>query len=123
MAGHNDYGRWGEQKAAEYLQAKGYAICHRNWRIGHRDLDITAMSEDGQTLVIAEVKTRRNTDVADPGMSVDWRKIRNLAVAANAYVRRYNVNVDVRFDLITIVGSGDDAVITHIENAFLPPLR
>ena len=123
MAGHNDYGRWGEQKAAEYLQAKGYAICHRNWRIGHRDLDITAMSEDGQTLVIAEVKTRRNTDVADPGTSVDWRKIRNLAIAANAYVRRYNVNMDVRFDLITIVGSGDDAVITHIENAFLPPMR
>ena len=26
MAAHNDYGRWGEQKAAEYLQQKGYTI-------------------------------------------------------------------------------------------------
>ena len=86
MATHNNLGKWGEQQAAEYLQHKGYRICHRNWRLGHRDLDITALTPDGDTLVIVEVKTRSHTEYVEPEESVDWRKMRNLAIAANAYI-------------------------------------
>ena len=58
MASHNELGKWGEDIAADYLQRQGYTIIERNWKSGHRDLDIIAL--DGQTLVIAEVKTRGN---------------------------------------------------------------
>ena len=123
MATHNEYGKWGEEQAVLFLQRKGYTICHRDWKYGHRDLDITALTEDGDTLAIVEVKTRRNTDFAQPEESVDWRKIRSLAIAADAYVRRYQVHTPVRFDIITVVGLGDDVRIDHIEEAFVPPLR
>ena len=123
MASHNDYGRWGEQKAAEYLEQKGYCILHRNWRIGRRDLDITAVTEDGQTLAIVEVKTRHNTEMTTPEEAVDWRKMRNLVFAANTYVQRMGIFLGVRFDIITVVGEGDNVQIEHIENAFVPPMN
>ena len=120
MAKHNHYGRWGEQLAADYLQRKGYSICHRNWKLGHRDLDIVAIDEKGGTLVIVEVKTRSDDAFMQPEEAVDWRKMRNMIVAANAYVRRYAVDLPVRFDIVSIVGHDDEAVINHIENAFVP---
>ncbi len=123
MASHNDYGRWGEQKAAEYLEQKGYCILHRNWRTGRRDLDITAVTADGKTLAIVEVKTRHSTDMATPEEAVDWRKMRNLVFAANTYVQRMGITIGVRFDIITVVGEGDSALVDHIENAFVPPMN
>ena len=123
MAAHNEYGKWGEQQAVEYLQGKGYTICHRDWKYGHRDLDITALTDDGETLAIVEVKTRRNTDYMQPEEAVDWRKMRSIALAADAYLRRYQMQCDVRFDIVTVVGNGEDARVDHIENAFVPPMR
>ena len=58
MAAHNELGQWGENLATEYLRSKGYVIIDRDWRSGHRDLDIIA--EDGDVVVFVEVKTRRN---------------------------------------------------------------
>ena len=58
MAAHNELGKWGEEKAAQYLIKKGYQILKRDWKTRHRDLDIVALDED--ELVIVEVKTRRN---------------------------------------------------------------
>jgi len=122
MAAHNDLGKWGEDKAAEYIERKGYKILERNWRIGHRDLDIVAL--DGDTLAIVEVKTRRNALFMEPEQAVDWKKIRSLTIAANTFVKTHHISVPIRFDIITVMGTGnDDCQIKHIENAFLPSLR
>ena len=51
MAEHNERGRWGEQKAAEYLEHKGYRILWRDWRDGHRDIDIVAVDADQLVIV------------------------------------------------------------------------
>lgn len=120
MATHNDYGRWGEQMAAQFLKEKGYAICHRNWRIGHRDLDIVALDPRDDTLVIVEVKTRSSREYAGPEEAVDWKKIRNLISAANAYVKRYQIQLNLRFDIVTVTGSQQQFEIDHIEDAFRP---
>ena len=56
MAAHNELGKEGELLAANHLQSEGYVIRHRNWRCGHKELDIVA-EKDG-TLVFVEVKTR-----------------------------------------------------------------
>lgn len=119
MATHNDLGHWGEQKASEYLEHKGLRIVDRNWRDGHRDIDIVAV--DADVLVIVEVKTRRNNDFRDPGTAVDRGKIRNICAAANKYVRLKSVDLPVRFDIVTVTGTaGGECVIDHIEDAFVP---
>lgn len=103
MAEHNELGTWGETLAAEYLEKKGYQILERDWKSGHRDLDIIAM--DGDTMVIVEVKTRRNRLFTDPEMAVDYQKITNLQQAANHYVKMKYYDGDLRFDIISIVGT------------------
>lgn len=46
MSRRSELGRMGEQYAAEYLIAKGYAILARNWRMGHLEVDIIGMEGD-----------------------------------------------------------------------------
>lgn len=117
MAEHNELGTWGETLAAEYLEKKGYQILARDWKSGHRDLDIIAM--DGNTMVIVEVKTRRNRLFTDPEMAVDYQKITNLQQAANHYVKMKYYDGDLRFDIISIVGTPDTThTIDHIIDAF-----
>lgn len=121
MAQHNQLGKWGEEYAANYLLGKGYDILERDWRIGHRDIDIIARSPEGDTVVFVEVKTRTNDVVTDPRDAVDLRKIRSIGWAANAYVKQRNVIDLLRFDIISIVGSNDtNADILHVEDAFNP---
>ena len=86
MAEHNELGKWGEDEAARFLQRKGFTILERDWRVGKRDLDIIALKEDGKLLVFVEVKTRRNDVYLQPEEAVNTTKMRNIAIAANAYV-------------------------------------
>lgn len=119
MAEHNDTGRWGEQKAAEYLERKGFRIIWRDWRDGHRDLDIVAI--DADQLVIVEVKTRRSNAFMEPEQAVDAKKVRSLSMAAAKFVRTQHIDMPVRFDIVSITGTTDDnCKINHIEDAFLP---
>lgn len=122
MAAHNDLGRWGEELAAQYLCGRGYRILHRDWRLKHRDLDIVAMSPEG-TLAVVEVKTRRNDDFYEPEEAVTYSKMRSVTTAANAYIKRYAIDADVRFDIIAVTGTPEtDVKINHIADAFGPML-
>lgn len=56
MGGQGALGRYGERLAADYLAAGGMRILDRNWRCAEGEIDIVA--QDGDTLVIVEVKTR-----------------------------------------------------------------
>lgn len=120
MAYHNDFGKWGETTAAAYLESKGYAIIARDWRLGHRDLDIIA-NKDG-TLVIVEVKARSSSFLVSPEESVDFHKMRSLCIAANAYVKMNRINAPIRFDIVAITGNADNYSVNHIEDAFVPPV-
>ena len=73
MASHNDLGRWGERKAEEYLTKKGYSICHRNWKLGHRDLDLIALSPDGDVLVFRGESRRMGDRRGDHGTAIRRR--------------------------------------------------
>ena len=123
MGSHNELGIWGEQYATNYLRDKGYEIIARNWRIGHRDIDIIARSPDNTTVVFVEVKTRTNDVITKPEDAVNLKKIRNIGIAANAYVKQMNVVDMIRFDIITIIGNNDNnAQLEHIKDAFNPCL-
>ena len=122
MAVHNDLGKQGEQIAAEYLEGQGYRILHRNWRVGHRDLDIVALDEENQVVAIVEVKSRRDTVFSQPEEAVNWQKVRNLTIAAQAYVRRYQISCEIRFDIVTVTGERPPYEVRHIKDAFPVPL-
>ena len=71
--------------------------------------------KDGRTLVIVEVKTRRNRIFGDPEEAIDYRKRQNLQSAINHYVKSHRFYSQVRFDIISIVGTiGSQPEIDHI---------
>lgn len=119
MAAHNRLGKEGEDAVAAYLERKGYTILHRNWRKNRLELDIVA-THDGE-LVVVEVKTRTNTNYKEPQEAVDWRKVRHIVVAADAYIKHFGIDLPVRFDIVTAVGDRPPFLIEHLENAFYPP--
>ena len=116
IAPNNELGTWGEEQAAEFLIHKGYTILERDWKSGHRDIDIIATN--GQVVVFVEVKARRNRIFGEPEDAVDYMKMHNLRAAINHYVKFKNIRLDIRFDIITVVGTPymGQAEITHIED-------
>lgn len=123
MAEHNDLGKWGEDEAVLYLEDQGYVIIDRNWKMGRRDLDILAYTPDGNTLVVVEVKTRTGAEYQQPEEAVTQSKMRSLAIAANAYVKECQVNKELRFDVISIVGCAHRVKsLQHLKDAFNPML-
>ncbi len=118
MAAHNELGKWGEALAAEFVEQQGYEILERDWKSGHHDLDIIARDED--TLVIIEVKTRRNRLFGDPEEAIDYKKRLSLQSAINHYVKSHRIKIPVRFDVISIVGMiGSTPEIDHIKDVTL----
>ena len=118
MAAHIDFGKQGEEIAVKYLMDKGYEILERNWRNRHKEIDIIA--KDGKELVVVEVKTRKSNDYGDPDFAVNKQKQRLLISAANSYIYSNNLDLDTRFDIISIIIKDGNPVIDHIEDAFLP---
>ncbi|MBI4929402.1 MAG: YraN family protein [Bacteroidetes bacterium] len=118
MAEHNDTGIQGEDLAAVYLEAKGYAILEKNWRFGREEIDIIARHND--ILVIAEVKTRSGNFFGEPEEFVNRQKQKNLIKAANAYIEKNNLELEARFDIIGVILTGKKHRINHIEDAFHP---
>ena len=120
MADHNETGKQGETIAAEYLQKKGYRILEQNWRNHHQEIDIIAAK--GNELVIVEVKCRTGAPLAEPYTAVNRNKQNLLIRAANAYIQQKNMDLETRFDIISIT-LGKDVTVDHIENAFYPRVR
>ena len=118
MASHNELGKAGEKEATEYLTSKGYKIRHTNWRSGSFELDIVA--EKDNMLIIAEVKTRSYDAFGRPEDFVNKAKIKRTVSAAHQYVCRFNVDMETRFDIISVLKSSEKYEIVHIEDAFMP---
>ncbi|MEI6866042.1 YraN family protein [Flavicella sp.] len=117
MADHNDFGIQGEIIARNYLVKKEYKILAQNWRYRKAEIDIIAIKKND--LAIVEVKTRSSDYYGKPQDFINTKKIQLLVEAANAYVIKNNLDVEVRFDIIAIIGKNENFKIEHFENAFL----
>ena len=69
-------GHAGEVAALAYLKEQGFRILARDWRSRLGQIDIVA--EDGDTLVLVEVKARRGTAFGTPEEAVTLSKQRRL---------------------------------------------
>lgn len=120
MAEHNITGQKGEEIAAKYLEENGYVILEKNWRFKNLEADIIATSS--KILVIAEVKTRTSNYFGEPETFVNKQKQKNLIKAAHEYILRNDLDLEVRFDIISII-MNDSSSVKHIEDAFYPVFR
>lgn len=123
----SELGKRGEEIALEYLLQQGMRLVARNYRCGHRELDL--IMEDGDFLRIVEVRSRTFPTQIDPAESVDLRKRRNIIWAASGFWnRRENreklsgrgVGIEIVFDVVSIVFNGDLFKIEYIKGAFTP---
>lgn len=116
MSLHTDFGRLGEKMAMEYLLKKGYSIRHRNYRYQKAEIDILAEKEG--VLVVVEVKSRSSDHLQEIAETVNKKKIGLLALAADYYVNENELDLEVRFDIITLLKKGTIFQLEHIEDAF-----
>ena len=76
-------GHAGENAALHHLKEHGFRILARDWRSRIGQIDIVA--EDGETLVIVEVKARRGVGFGLPEEAVDARKRQKLRMLMETY--------------------------------------
>jgi putative endonuclease len=107
-------GRRGEELAAGYLEAHGMRIVDRNWRCPEGEIDIVAL--DGETLVIAEVKTRKSLDYGHPFEAVGAEKLARLNRLAAAWSREHQPRRPLRrVDVVAVLDDGTGApVLEHL---------
>lgn len=116
MGAHNEFGKLGEQMAAEYLIRNGYKIRYRNYRYLKAEIDILAQKEG--VLAVVEVKSRSSDELQEIAETVNKKKIGLLVSAADHYVIENDLDVEVRFDIITILKKGKKFQLEHLEDAF-----
>ena len=121
MAEHIETGLKGETIATQFLKEKGYQILQTNWRYKHLEADIIATHNN--LLIIVEVKTRKSNYFGEPESFVDKAKQKNIIKAANAYVLQRNINMEVRFDIVSVIVGDKHQQVNHIEDAFYAGIR
>jgi putative endonuclease len=106
----------GENRAAEYLIAKGYEVLERNYRVGRAEVDLIVRK--GNWLVFVEVKTRSGSRYGFPEEFVDREKEENVFYAADVYMEKTGWEGNVRYDIVAILGTEWEREIRHFEDAF-----
>jgi putative endonuclease len=112
-----DRGRAAEDAAARHLERRRHVILARNFRSRAGEIDL--VTRDRETIVFVEVRSRGGGGFGSGSESVDARKQRRLARAAEAYLARHRLGESrARFDVISIDWIDGAPKIEHIEDAF-----
>lgn len=107
-------GRYGEDRACEYLNRLGYQILQRNARSKAGEIDIVAT--DQGTLVFVEVKTRTSTSAGHPFQAITTGKLARIRRVAAEWCSTHKVpNSQVRFDAIGVLVSGGRVSVEHLK--------
>lgn len=111
-------GRWGEDRAAEYLEHEGLNVLERNYRCQVGEIDIIA--RQGNALVFVEVKTRRSLSYGLPAESVTLKKQMKYFKIAQCYMKEKGIkDLNCRFDVVEVIlGRDGSCSFNHIVNAF-----
>jgi putative endonuclease len=118
MPEHIELGKSGELMAADYLKSRGYKILEMNWKSRNKEIDIIALDEN--EIVFIEVKTRKSNYFGDPEEAVNLIKQKFLINAAEDYIVSNKIDLDARFDIISVISDGSKHNINHIKEAFCP---
>ena len=112
-------GDLGEDLASRYLEQLGHTVLERNWRHSHLEIDLITLDAEG--LHFVEVKSRTAPVSAAPEENVTLPKQKRLATAALAFLHeRTSGELDVYFDIISVVFDGERTEIVYFKQAFIP---
>lgn len=116
--GNKPLGDRGEALAAGYLAERGWVVLHRNYRIGHREIDLVARCSE--VVAFVEVKTRGGLGYGHPLEAITRRKRREIQQVAAAWMEAHGrPGYTYRFDAVAILlPAGGDPVIEHVEDAW-----
>lgn len=116
MGKHNEFGKEGERIAVDFLIKNGYTIKYRNYRYLKAEIDIIARKED--ILAVIEVRSRSSDFIENIAETITKKKISLLVLGADHYVTEHDLDIEVRFDVITIHKNKNVFEIEHLESAF-----
>lgn len=102
-------GRWGEEIAREYLESLGCAFIDKNVRTPDGEIDILMTLE--KTLIVVEVKTRKNLNFSFPEEAVTDEKLEHILDSAEWYLQAHpEYSSDWRVDVVSIVGKHGEGI-------------
>ncbi len=111
---NKDFGRWGENLAAERYASLGFKVLERNWRC--RDGEIDLIVARRSTVVFVEVKTRISNQYGSAAEAVGWQKQQKVrSVALQWLAEAASAFGELRFDVATVDGTGE---VTVYESCF-----
>lgn len=110
-------GRYGEQAAADFLEAQGYELLDRNWRCSAGELDIVARI--GGVIAFVEVKTRNGTGFGHPFEAITDSKRAHLRQSAAAWLAAKQLGASpIRLDAISVLVQSGKVHIEHLKQVF-----
>ncbi len=117
-----DIGSRGEALARSFLKQQGLKILAQNYRCTCGEVDIIALDthdKAADVLAFVEVKTRTSAEHSSPEAAVHWRKVKRIRSAAAHYLARHeSQDLDIRYDIVTVLLDQDPPRINHMTGAF-----
>lgn len=97
-----EFGKEGENYAANLLEADGFQIIFRNFRIKIGEIDLIALKD--QSLYFFEIKTYRPSLGYIPERAITFSKIKKMQKVGMVFYSKYSRNnkVGCRFELIKV---------------------
>jgi putative endonuclease len=96
------FARWGEETAQNYLKERGIRIVEKNYRTQSGEIDIIGFENDD--LIFFEVKARSSIKFGYPEEAVSPKKIEKFEMVANEYLDNLSSNnLNWRIDTIAII--------------------
>lgn len=118
MCGRQMRGKMGEDAAEEYLLSLGLKTLERNWRSGHREIDLIMAGND--RLHVIEVRTLSFPGLQNPYESVNIKKQNKIISAARDYIARNRIKQETQFDIVSVKIKEGNFKIEYFPDAFAP---
>lgn len=116
MINNKTFGKWGENKAKEYLLKLGYLLIAENWQNRYGEIDLIFL--DNNQVVFVEVKTRRNSNYGPAIEAINKNKQLQIIKMVEMFLQYKNWwNKKYRIDVIAIDGDDNLYDLNHIKNA------
>ena len=113
-----EVGKRGEDLALEFLESRNMRLVARNWRCGHKELDL--IMYDGKFLRIVEVRSLYYPNVQRPVESINRKKKTLVMRAARRFVSLHKIKNEIAFDVVSVVMNGEFSSVEYIADAFAP---
>lgn len=107
----------GEERAALYYRLRGYSILARNVRLGAGEIDLVV--KRGNTIAVAEVKTRQSKAAGEGHEAVDRRKRERMIRLGDQWAAKHP-DAQLRYDIMSMQWTGRRFDVKHYPDAFRP---